>query len=88
MVEKGKISGCFKNSISVVLQQCQNKISLRRKGSDTVSKCSLYLFKSKKCSLMNRKHCQSFKIVIAKILIRRQNHFFGNLLDCDVGGEQ
>ena len=32
----GKISGCFKNSTSIVLQLCQNRISFQRKGSSDV----------------------------------------------------
>ena len=31
MVEKGKISGCFKNITCIVLLQCQNKVSSQRK---------------------------------------------------------
>ena len=37
---KGKISGCFKNSTSVFLQQCQDKVSFQRKGSGIVLKFS------------------------------------------------
>ena len=31
--EKGKISGCFRNRTSIVLQQCQNQVSFQRNGS-------------------------------------------------------
>ena len=34
--EKGKISGCFKSNISIVLQKCRNKVSFQRKGSSVV----------------------------------------------------
>ena len=35
---KGKISGCFKNSASVVFQRSQNKVSFQRNGSSVVLK--------------------------------------------------
>ena len=38
MAEKGKISGCFKKSAPIVLQQCQNKVSFQRKSSGIVLK--------------------------------------------------
>ena len=76
-----------KNSNFIVLQQCQNKVNFQRKDSGTVLTFSPNHLKDRKCSLMNTKHFQSFKI-ISKILIRCQNHFFGNLLDLDVAGEQ
>ena len=31
---KGKIIGCFKNSTSIVLQQCQNTVNFHRNGSN------------------------------------------------------
>ena len=34
---KGEISGCFKNSTSIVLQQCHDKASFQRKGSGIIS---------------------------------------------------
>ena len=42
---KDKISGCFKNSTSVVLQQCQNKANFQRKGSSIVLKFLLNVLK-------------------------------------------
>ena len=55
--EKAKlVVFCFKNS-SIVLQQCQNKVSFQGKGSDIVLKFSLHLLKGRKCSPMNQKHC-------------------------------
>ena len=42
---RGKISGCFKNSTSVVLQECQNKVNLRRKGSSIVLRFLVILLK-------------------------------------------
>ena len=41
----GKISGRFKNSTFIVVQQCQNKVSFQRKGTIIVSKFSLHLLK-------------------------------------------
>ena len=40
---KGKISGCFQNSTSAVLQHCQNKVSFQGKYSGIVLKFSLHL---------------------------------------------
>ena len=37
----GEISGCFQNSTSLVLQQCQNKVSFERKDSGIASEFSL-----------------------------------------------
>ena len=37
---KAKISGCFKNSTSIVLQLRQNKVSFQRKDFGIVLKCS------------------------------------------------
>ena len=42
---KGKVSGCFKNNTSIVLQQCQNKVNFQRKGSSVVVKLLLNLLK-------------------------------------------
>ena len=42
---KGKISGCFKNSTFVVLEQCRNKVSSQRKGSSVVLKVFVNLLK-------------------------------------------
>ena len=33
---EGKVSGCFKNSSSLVLQQCQNKVNFQGKDSGIV----------------------------------------------------
>ena len=38
----GEISGCLKNSTSVVLPQCQNKVIFHRKDSSIVSKFPLH----------------------------------------------
>ena len=35
---KGKISGCFKNSTSIVLQQCQNQVRFEKKDSGIILK--------------------------------------------------
>ena len=72
----GKISGCFKNSASIVLQQQQNKISFQRKGSGVVLKFLLNL----------STFCPSKSVV--KTLIGCQNPFFENLLYFDIAGEQ
>ena len=42
---KGKISSCFKNSTSIVLQQCQNKVSFQGKVSGIVLKFSPHFLK-------------------------------------------
>ena len=42
---KCKVSGCFKNSTSFVLQQFQNKVSFQRNGSSVVLKFLLKSFK-------------------------------------------
>ena len=42
-IEKGKICGCFKNSTSFVLQQCQNQVRFQRNGSAAVLKFLLNL---------------------------------------------
>ena len=55
--EKGKIDGRFENSTSAVLQQCQNKVFLRRKGSGIVSNFHYMSLKGRDCSLMNRQYC-------------------------------
>ena len=41
---KGKISGGFKNSTSVVLPQCQDKVLFQRKDTGIISKSSSHLF--------------------------------------------
>ena len=46
----------FQNKVTNV-----KKASFQRKGSGIVLKYSLYLFKGKKCSLMNRQHHWPFK---------------------------
>ena len=54
---KDKISGCFKNSTSIVLQQCQNQVSFQRKDFGIVSKFSPHFLKGRQYSLMNRQNC-------------------------------
>ena len=49
--KKEKISCCFKNSTSVVLQQCQNQLSFQRNGFGVVLKLLLIISKGWKCSV-------------------------------------
>ena len=49
-----QISGYFKNSTSIVLQQCKNKVKFQRKGSGIVFKFSRHCLNCRKWSLMKR----------------------------------
>ena len=59
---KGKISGCSKTN--VLLFSSDVKVSFQRKYSGIALEFSRQFLKDRKCSLMNRKHCQHFKIII------------------------
>ena len=54
---KGKISGCFKNSTSVVRQHYHNEEDFQRKGSGIALKFFTTYFKCTECSLVNTQHC-------------------------------
>ena len=64
---KVKICGCFKNSTSIVLQQCQ-KIMNSMKGLSHPKKDFTSFLKGKKLFPFIREHFLSFKNVV-KILI-------------------
>ena len=87
MIGEGKISGCFKNSTSVVLQQCQNQVSFQINGSGFALKFLLIILKAWQCFLFKQEHCLSFKNEV-KISIRCQSPFFQNLLYSDIAREQ
>ena len=61
MAEKGKISGYFKSRTSVVLHQCQNKVSFLRKGSYVALTFLLSRLNRLQCCLFIRKHFLTFK---------------------------
>ena len=87
MAVKGKIRGSFKNSSSVVLQQCQNQASFQRSGSGVVTKRLLNLLKGKQYCPSIREHFLPFKNTV-KMFIRCQSPFFVTLLYFDITGEQ
>ena len=58
---KRRITGCFKNRTSVILQQCQNKVSLQRKDSSIVSKFLRNLLKGLQHFLVLRDNFLPFK---------------------------
>ena len=69
---KGKIGGCFKNSTSAVLKQCQNEVTFQRKCSGIVLKFSLNSLKVKNAFLWIYKIANPLKNV-PKILMWRKN---------------
>ena len=58
---KSKIRGCLKNSTSIVLQECRNKVSFQRKSSSVVLKYFLNLSKGKQCCLFIGEHFPPFE---------------------------
>ena len=63
---------CFKNSTSIVLQQCQNQVSFQRKDSGIVLEVLLVILRDWQCFLFIREHFLSLKNIV-KILIRCQS---------------
>ena len=51
----------LQNSTSIVLQQCQNKVSFQRKGSSVVIEILLNLLKGWQCFLLIRAHLLPFE---------------------------
>ena len=62
MVENRQNKWLLQTSTSIVLQQCQTKVTFQRNDSGIVLKFSQHFLKDRKCSLIKRKHCQPFKI--------------------------
>ena len=83
--EKAKEVVASKTALFFVLQQYQNKVSFQRKDSGIVLKFSPRFLNDRKCSRVE--NTATPLKYLPKSLIRRKNHFFGNLLDFDIAGE-
>ena len=57
-------SGCFKNSTSIALQQCQNQVRFQRNGSGVVLNFLLIILKSRQCFVFIREHFHARQPII------------------------